>query len=88
MSDTDGQRLDGKTCIVTGGAGSLGGAIARLFLTHGARLLLTDLDRDRLEAVRAGLGTDRVAALAGEVTDPNHARRLVDMAIEAFGGST
>lgn len=86
MSDIGGQRLDGKTCIVTGGAGSLGGAIARLFLTHGARLLLTDIGQDGLEAVRAGLGTDRVAALAGDITDPDHARRLVDTAIEAFGG--
>jgi NAD(P)-dependent dehydrogenase (short-subunit alcohol dehydrogenase family) len=35
--------LDGKTCILTGGNGSIGLATARLFLAEGARVMLADL---------------------------------------------
>ena len=36
--------LDGKICIVTGAAGSLGLAAAELFLREGARVTLVDRD--------------------------------------------
>jgi NAD(P)-dependent dehydrogenase (short-subunit alcohol dehydrogenase family) len=35
--------LEGKTCIVTGGAGSLGLVTARLFVEEGERVMLVDL---------------------------------------------
>jgi NAD(P)-dependent dehydrogenase (short-subunit alcohol dehydrogenase family) len=35
--------LEGKTCVVTGGAGSIGLATARLFLAEGAQVMLVDL---------------------------------------------
>ena len=39
--------LEGKVCIVTGGAGSIGLASARLFLRDGAKVMLVDLRRGR-----------------------------------------
>ena len=36
--------LSGKVCIITGGAGSLGLATARVFLAEGARLMLVDVN--------------------------------------------
>ena len=40
--------LDGKICIVTGGAGSLGLASARLLLKEGGRVMLVDNNGDEL----------------------------------------
>ena len=40
--------VEGKTCIVTGGAGSLGLASARALLAEGAKVMLVDIDADKL----------------------------------------
>jgi len=47
------RKLEGKTCVITGGAGSLGGAVARLFLAEGARVLLVDVDARGLDRAAA-----------------------------------
>lgn len=80
------QHLAGKACLITGGAGSLGEAMARLFVEHGANVLLADLDRHRLDAVGATLALGRVAVVAGDVTNRSDTARMVDGAIAAFGG--
>jgi len=78
--------LDKKTCIVTGGAGSIGLATARLFLAEGANVVLVDLDRDTLDRAAAGLPADRVALAAADVTDAASTRAYVDLAVARFGG--
>src|SRR3954464_11245313 len=49
------QRLEGKTALVTGGAGGIGVAIAHRFAREGAHIIIADLDptageRARVEA--------------------------------------
>lgn len=78
--------LDRKTCIITGGAGSIGLATARLFLAEGANVVLVDLDRDTLDSAAAGLPADRVALAAADVTDAASTRAYVDLAVSRFGG--
>jgi NAD(P)-dependent dehydrogenase (short-subunit alcohol dehydrogenase family) len=78
-------QLDGRTCLVTGSAGSLGAAIARLFHAEGATLVLSDLDESRLAALRAELGPDRVAIIGADVTRRDDARHMVDCALDTFG---
>ncbi|MCT7665259.1 SDR family NAD(P)-dependent oxidoreductase [Shinella kummerowiae] len=78
--------LDRKTCIITGGAGSIGLATARLFLAEGANVVLVDLDRDTLDSAAAGLPEDRVALAAADVTDAASTRAYVDLAVSRFGG--
>ncbi|MEY8881997.1 hypothetical protein [Donghicola sp. XS_ASV15] len=41
--------LDGKVCLITGGAGSIGLAAARALAAQGARLALVDLDPAALD---------------------------------------
>jgi NAD(P)-dependent dehydrogenase (short-subunit alcohol dehydrogenase family) len=78
-------RLDGKVAVITGGAGSIGAATARLFAAEGARVVITDVEEQGLAAVAAGLG-DAVAAQAADVTDSAQVRAAVDLAVERFGG--
>lgn len=78
--------LHKKTCIITGGAGSIGLATARLFLAEGANVVLVDLDRDTLDRAAAGLPEDRVALAAADVTDAASTRSYIALAVARFGG--
>ncbi|MFK7752464.1 MAG: SDR family NAD(P)-dependent oxidoreductase [Sedimentitalea sp.] len=80
--------LEGKTCIVTGGAGSIGLAAARLLHAHGARLALVDLDLAALDlACAETFGDDAadVLCVAADVSDETQVRRAVARTVERFG---
>jgi len=77
--------LEGRNCIVTGGAGSLGLATARLFADEGARVTLVDLDEAALKAAAAGLPKDRVATVAADVSRAEDVQRYVDAAVKRYG---
>jgi 3alpha(or 20beta)-hydroxysteroid dehydrogenase len=51
-------RLSGKVAVITGAAQGMGEAHARLFVREGAKVVLTDLNRDGGEALAAELGED------------------------------
>jgi NAD(P)-dependent dehydrogenase (short-subunit alcohol dehydrogenase family) len=76
-------RLDGKVALITGGAGSIGAATARLFAAEGAHIVVSDLDEDRLRAVAGELGAAWAVADAG---DSAQVREAVALAVERFGG--
>ena len=66
--------------IVTGASRGLGLALTRALAARGWRLVVDARDAGALERAVAGL--ESVVPLAGDVTDPDHRRRLV----EAAGG--
>ena len=76
-------QLDGKVALITGGAGSIGAATARLFAAEGAHIVVSDLDEDRLRAVAGELGAAWAVADAG---DSAQVREAVALAVERFGG--
>jgi 2-keto-3-deoxy-L-fuconate dehydrogenase len=68
-----GERLKGKTAVVTAAGQGIGRAIAQAFLGEGARVVATDLDPAKLEGLSGAelraldvLSTGAVAALARE----------------------
>jgi NAD(P)-dependent dehydrogenase (short-subunit alcohol dehydrogenase family) len=62
----------------------MGEAAARLFVAEGARVVLGDVQVDKLEAVAASLG-DAAAAVRCDVTSSHDLRSLVATAAERFG---
>lgn len=81
--------LEGKTCLITGGAGSIGLAAARLLHEQGARLALVDLDLAALDAACvAAFGDDakNVLCIAADVSDEAQVRRAVTRTAQHFGG--
>jgi len=80
-------RLDSKVALITGAAGSIGAATARQFVAEGARVVLTDLDQQQLDALAAELGGEqRAVAMVADVTDSAQVRAAVDLAVDRFGG--
>jgi NAD(P)-dependent dehydrogenase (short-subunit alcohol dehydrogenase family) len=77
--------VDGKTCIVTGGAGSLGLASARLLLAEGAKVMLVDLDAERLARAARELGAERAAYVTANVADAAQTRKYVAQTVALWG---
>jgi 3-oxoacyl-[acyl-carrier protein] reductase len=69
--------LSGKVAVVTGAGSGIGRATARRFAAAGASVVAVDLEAERCED---GL------ALTADVTDAGDMRRVVETAVERFGG--
>ena len=78
--------FDGRTALVTGGAGGIGLAIARQLAQGGARVVLVDLERQALDVAAASLAEPRRhLALAVDVTRPAGVEQAVATVLEATG---
>ncbi|TCP32901.1 SDR family oxidoreductase [Sphingomonas sp. BK235] len=81
-------RLTDKKTIVTGGDSGIGRAVALAFGREGADVLISYLseEEDARETQRLVEQAGRQAVLVpGDISDPAHARSVVDRAVEAFG---
>ena len=76
--------LSGKTALVTGASGGLGGAIARALHSQGAHLALSGTRRDALEALAGELG-ERAHVLPCDLADSDAVEALVPAAEAAMG---
>ncbi|MEV6560098.1 SDR family oxidoreductase [Nocardia sp. NPDC051756] len=80
--------LAGKTAIVSGSGRGIGAAIAHKLATHGAKVVVNDLDPEAAQQVADEITTagGEATVCAGSVTDPEFAARFVDTAVQTFGG--
>jgi NAD(P)-dependent dehydrogenase (short-subunit alcohol dehydrogenase family) len=65
-------QLDGHVCVVTGAAGGIGQAIAKILADAGARLALLDRDEQKVSELAAQLrGRCELVAIACDIGDPS-----------------
>lgn len=80
-------KLDGKVAVITGSGRGIGRAIAILFATEGAAVVVNDIDeppaQDTVAEIQS-LGGQAVACVA-DITKPEEAQKLIDTAGENFG---
>jgi len=77
--------LDGRVCVITGGAGSLGLASARRFLDEGAKVMLVDLEGATRARALADLASPNVDAVAADVSQATGARAYIERTVARFG---
>ena len=76
--------LTGKTALVTGATGGLGGAIAKALQMQGATVALSGTRREVLDALAAEIG-ERIHVLPCNLADKNEVEALVPKAEQAMG---
>ncbi|KAG6478181.1 hypothetical protein ZIOFF_061613 [Zingiber officinale] len=80
------RRLEGKVAFITGGAAGSGEATARLFVLHGAKVVIGDV-RDELGRAAASSigGEDVITFVHCDVSKEADVELAVDMAVAKYG---
>lgn len=78
-------RLENKTALITGGAGSIGLNTAQKFLEQGARVILVDLKEDALKEAVSSLNNENVSYIVADVTQSAQVENYAKLAAEKFG---
>lgn len=76
----------GRTAIITGGAGDIGGAVVEQLHALGMNVVVADYDSIRACELADRLGRDRALAVCGDLTLESEAQRLLDETERSFGG--
>ena len=77
-------RLQDKVIIITGGAQGMGETHARLCLQHGAKVVLTDINSEKGEALAKELG-DNALFIKQDVTNQEDWDKVVKQTTATFG---
>jgi meso-butanediol dehydrogenase/(S,S)-butanediol dehydrogenase/diacetyl reductase len=76
-------RFEGKGVLVTGGAAGMGRAIAEAFLSEGGRVVVADINGDRVAETAKEIGA---SALTCDVTNGDQVREMIANAESSLDG--
>jgi NAD(P)-dependent dehydrogenase (short-subunit alcohol dehydrogenase family) len=78
-------RLKDKTAVITGGSGEIGLAVGKLFSREGAKVMLVDLNEDKLKEAVQSIASDSAEYAVADVTRPEEVQKYVQKAVELYG---
>ena len=79
--------IKGASVIVTGSGRGIGKGIAELFIEHGAKVVITDIDADVVKSTTEELSKKGEAiGIVCDVTNEEQVNKLIDETVEKFEG--
>ncbi|XP_062006729.1 short chain aldehyde dehydrogenase 1-like [Rosa rugosa] len=87
LAPPDPKRLEGKVAIITGGASGIGESTARLFVYHGAKVIIADVQDELALSLCKELDPDQesISYVHCDVTIDSDVKNVVDVAISKYG---
>ncbi|MGQ4807312.1 Dihydroanticapsin 7-dehydrogenase [Candidatus Entotheonellaceae bacterium PAL068K] len=79
-------RLTGKVAVITGGAGGIGRAAARVFTGEGAQVLLVDIHEAALQQAVQTAGIEQASYVVADTTQPEPVQHYINTAVDRYGG--
>ena len=76
--------MDGKHCVITGGAGSVGLASAKALAEAGATIMLVDRDIAALEKAADSIGANNTLVVAADISKTSEVQAFVKQAAESW----
>ena len=77
-------KIQGKVCVVTGGASGLGAATAQHLVAQGAKVILVDMNQELGQQLQQQLG-ENAEFVAVDVTDENQVQQLFNHIEQKYG---
>jgi NAD(P)-dependent dehydrogenase (short-subunit alcohol dehydrogenase family) len=78
-------RLEGKVAIITGGASGIGAATAKLFVQHGAKVVIADIQDEVGQSLCNELGRENILYVHCNVTIESDIKNVVDTVVSNYG---
>ncbi len=78
------ERLKGKVAIITGGAGGIGQASAKLFLEEGAKVVIVDVNKELLEKASCQLDHENLSYCVADVSKARDNEKFVEYTLEVY----
>jgi len=77
-------RLKDKVAIITGGAGGIGKATAKLFLEEGAKVVIVDLNKELLDKASFELDHENLSYCVADVSKASDNQKFVEHTLEVY----
>ena len=89
MSDKSAFDLNGKTVIITGGAGLIGSAFSKACAESNANLVIVDIDEKRgnelIDAIQTKTKNENTVFQRCDITDIKDIQNLINLTLDQFG---
>jgi NAD(P)-dependent dehydrogenase (short-subunit alcohol dehydrogenase family) len=80
------KRLQGKVAVITGGASGIGESSVRLFVQHGARVVIADIQDDLGHSLCESIGNkEAISYIHCDVSRDPDVQNVVETAIDKYG---
>lgn len=77
--------LDGQVVLITGAAGRIGAALAESLVNSKSKVVLVDVNRERLSDVESVIGSAYCLSIVADTSLPDEIDRCIASAVERFG---